>query len=837
MFFEDTMAVWDSVLPSELALFVLLNFFLSGLAMAALVTTVVFLGQLSAAESQRLSHRLVKYAVFKMVFVGSVITPDPRDVAVWLAWFAVVGYLRVFLGAAKDRLESLIAAPAVRLGRHIRGVALLLLVLAHNVAAFLLVQRLLPARPAPASRLLLCAFDSAVIAIEGGKTALRYGEGGKGGGRRPGTAPPRRPTTDTAPPPPAAAAAGTAAGTGGGPAGWLRRRLLRPLLSRLGLGEGLPSLSASKGSLLYHAELAADVAVHAVTLAHYLHVWLLHGLRLHVSGGGAVAAGAGLVGGGLGRGGGAGGGGGAALLGAVRRAFELVAALGRYTSHGFIDAVLFLDMRAVLMSLLRRLRSHLSYRAVTRRLDTCFRDVRPLPQPHHHHAHHHASAAEGAGGAGATASGAAAVFLSGELDCTICMDPISEVGKELPCGHVFHLACLRAWLQQSGAECFTCPNCRQPVLIGEGGAAGEGGGQEGGEGAGAAGRRGSGGGGGGGWWLTRALDRAYVRLVVAVEPVLIRVLLAMLSLVNRVAYWQAGGAGGGSGGRHRRSLRRSGRRQRRGSSRPSSRGTAPREGYGESPGPPSPPPPPRRRGHVHLHTAASVDAADVDGSDSPYEYEHAAAAGYEEDGGWSEQGEEEEWEEHLSNDAEDSAPEATEEEPQEADPQAGGSGRPGRQGSLVTHLSEMLGMSGRAAAAVAAPHSDSDGETAAAAARRGSRGGASSGGEDEAGALHGPPATAAAANRSRYWRGVSGGGGREQPRHDPGIRRRRQGRVAQLTDGGVCAGAVAGGGADSDGGPDAEVSSRRRPRPRAGSRGTAGAAAAPEQPLTALHEE
>ena len=34
-------------------------------------------------------------------------------------------------------------------------------------------------------------------------------------------------------------------------------------------------------------------------------------------------------------------------------------------------------MRAVLLSLLRRLRSHLSYRAATQRLNTSFRDVQP----------------------------------------------------------------------------------------------------------------------------------------------------------------------------------------------------------------------------------------------------------------------------------------------------------------------------------------------------------------------------------------------------------------------------------------------------------------------------
>jgi hypothetical protein len=141
-------------------------------------------------------------------------------------------------------------------------------------------------------------------------------------------------------------------------------------------------------------------------------------------------------------------------------------------------------MRAVLLSLLRRLRSHLSYRAATQRLNTTFRDVHPA-----------ALAAAGAGGA---------------ADCTICMDEIVHVGKQLPCGHVFHLSCLRAWLQQSGSESFTCPNCRKPILVGAADGA-DGGGQRR--------RRES------SWWLVRTLDRLYVRLVVALEPLVLTMLL------------------------------------------------------------------------------------------------------------------------------------------------------------------------------------------------------------------------------------------------------------------------------------------------------------------------
>lgn len=61
----------------------------------------------------------------------------------------------------------------------------------------------------------------------------------------------------------------------------------------------------------YQTELFADVAVHMLTLVHHLHVWLLHGMSFHL-----------------------------------------------------LDALLLLDTRVVVMSLLQRLRAHMSHRWV-----------------------------------------------------------------------------------------------------------------------------------------------------------------------------------------------------------------------------------------------------------------------------------------------------------------------------------------------------------------------------------------------------------------------------------------------------------------------------------------
>ena len=43
-------------------------------------------------------------------------------------------------------------------------------------------------------------------------------------------------------------------------------------------------------------------------------------------------------------------------------------------------------------------------------------------------------------------------------DCLICREPMSA-GKKLPCGHIFHLPCLRVWLQHQQ----WCPLCRAEI--------------------------------------------------------------------------------------------------------------------------------------------------------------------------------------------------------------------------------------------------------------------------------------------------------------------------------------------------------------------------------------
>ena len=89
------------------------------------------------------------------------------------------------------------------------------------------------------------------------------------------------------------------------------------------------------------------------------------------------------------------------------------------------------DMAGVLRQLTIRLQSFIRYRALTKNMETRFLD--PTPEE-----------------------------LANAESCIICRDQFDENmanAKKLPCGHIFHVNCLRNWflMQQ------TCPTCRAEI--------------------------------------------------------------------------------------------------------------------------------------------------------------------------------------------------------------------------------------------------------------------------------------------------------------------------------------------------------------------------------------
>ncbi|KFH68854.1 hypothetical protein MVEG_05658 [Podila verticillata NRRL 6337] len=114
----------------------------------------------------------------------------------------------------------------------------------------------------------------------------------------------------------------------------------------------------------------------------------------------------------------------------------LVTTLGHYLHimylHGIsftlIDAVLFLNMRSVFNNLRKKISSHQTYRQALRNMRALY------------------------------PSATAKQLADYSDDCAICRDSMSS-GKVLPCGHIFHLFCIRSWLEHHSS----CPTCRRSL--------------------------------------------------------------------------------------------------------------------------------------------------------------------------------------------------------------------------------------------------------------------------------------------------------------------------------------------------------------------------------------
>lgn len=104
-----------------------------------------------------------------------------------------------------------------------------------------------------------------------------------------------------------------------------------------------------------------------------------------------------------------------------------------------IDVALLTDVRFLIATVWRRGQGHIQYRKLTHKLRYCFPDV-PVEE----------------------------LAKEGGVTCAICMENMRKSAKVLPCGHMYHLGCLREWLQQGqGMRSFTCPICRANLMVNE----------------------------------------------------------------------------------------------------------------------------------------------------------------------------------------------------------------------------------------------------------------------------------------------------------------------------------------------------------------------------------
>jgi len=165
--------------------------------------------------------------------------------------------------------------------------------------------------------------------------------------------------------------------------------------------------------ILFHLDLGVDLLIGLLTLLHYGHLWWLHGLRCQL-----------------------------------------------------IDAVLFLDVRFLGGNIYNRIKGYYRYRILTRQLQ----DGLPTATPEQlgrknccDDAHENGGGCSIAAAATTTADIKNSYIYSCNAECAVCMEANNTRSKVLPCGHIFHLNCVRGWLQQSKSGKFTCPLCRKSL--------------------------------------------------------------------------------------------------------------------------------------------------------------------------------------------------------------------------------------------------------------------------------------------------------------------------------------------------------------------------------------
>nr|KJB06101.1 hypothetical protein B456_001G0485001 [Gossypium raimondii] len=137
-----------------------------------------------------------------------------------------------------------------------------------------------------------------------------------------------------------------------------------------------------KGILIRNLGFFLDLATLIMAVGHYVLIWWLHGMAFHLA-----------------------------------------------------DAVLFLNIRALLTAIVKRIKGFIKLRMALGALHAALPD--------------------------ATSEEIQAY----DDECAICRESMAKA-KKLHCNHLFHLSCLRSWLDQGLNEAYSCPTCRKPLFLG-----------------------------------------------------------------------------------------------------------------------------------------------------------------------------------------------------------------------------------------------------------------------------------------------------------------------------------------------------------------------------------
>lgn len=337
--------ILQSLLQSSVVVALLANLMVNFFLLITLSMKFIFFGRLSLSETQKVVERLINYVLFKGLFLTWVVRPEMMQIAIWLGWFSVLGFLKMFQGLARDRLEYLSASPSATILSHLRVYTVLYFVLLFDLLwmqlCFLLFKDI------GTSTFLLLFFEPLCIALDTLQAVIVHG----------------MQLMDT----------------------WQRQNLD---ISAHDISLQPSERSAAgaawewRGTVVRNCSFVMDIVSLLLALGHCVHIWWLRGLAFQV-----------------------------------------------------IDAILFLNLRALLSAISKRIKGFMRLRKAMTTLQ------------------------------GALPDATQEELLAYEDDCAICKEPMATA-KRLPCAHLFHLTCLRSWLDQGLAETYSCPTCRRPLFMG-----------------------------------------------------------------------------------------------------------------------------------------------------------------------------------------------------------------------------------------------------------------------------------------------------------------------------------------------------------------------------------
>jgi hypothetical protein len=337
-------ATLSAVANSDLKIMILLNFCINVLVFVFEACSYVCLGGIRTTERQSLQETAINYSMFKLVFFCAVLEPDFFEFFLWTGWFMIVGFLKFLSVLCKERGELHIVNGEGTRGAEKKG--LVMCVLGTLVLDGYLIWLALDLfSEAGTSSMLLLLFEPVVVFMRTVLFASKYTvfamnvtaeEDDDNDPLKPG--------------------------------GEMHD----------GIMMGEDSEEADNCRSMYYLELVMNVVIGLLTIAHFMHIWILNGF-----------------------------------------------------SFTLIDGILFLNMRAVSISVKNRVVGYLNYRRIVATLKEWSVDEAEVAK----------------------------------IDdaCAICLRKMTSSVNRLPCGHHFHFKCLCHWLERLEQNP-TCPVCRAPVL-------------------------------------------------------------------------------------------------------------------------------------------------------------------------------------------------------------------------------------------------------------------------------------------------------------------------------------------------------------------------------------